>query len=186
MYGHYSNKKLADELQNPKYSHQESIVVPMWQEKRKGEHWFYGLWFAGNFYDKPLMEIFCSMENIGRDSFNIKIFKATTSSRLYEWQLENPYQDLSPKDLIHHEGCTHLGVWSEQEQTFYWIVNETCQLGLTDQMTGIKLLTNFTPKGLYGYPKYYDKNGKLIFAYPEDQGTFFERLDTKPKKRRNK
>ena len=183
MYGHYSNKKLADAIQHPMYSHQEAIIIPIWKEKRKGEHWFFATWFAGSFYDKPLLEGFFLMENIGRDSFTVKGFLAP-SSRPNEWQLEKPYEDLDPKDLKHHEGCTHLGVWYEKEQEFRWTTPDLCRLPLGDQIAGIKTQSNFGPKGYTNLSEYHTKDGQVLFAYPADQGNFFERLDKKPKKRK--
>ena len=186
MYGHYSNQILADSLNHPAYLAQEVIILPIWQEKRKGEYWLYGGWFAPKQYEKALTQNIFELKPLGKDSFLIRLHQLKDMPNL-EWQKPNPFEDKSSKDLIFMENCEWLGIWKDGE--FISKSTQVCSIDLGEQIQGIKMHNIYNKNGFVNLSNFYNAQGLVVFSY-EDKPNQFDRLKketllgkTKKKKR---
>ena len=180
---HYTNKKQAQELQDELlYASQEMVLTPIWQEKRRGEHWFYLGWFPENQYKQSLGEGILQLKRHNRDSFSLQIYPLDQNYPL-AWQEEKPFENLELKDLKPVEGCQ---IWLQETQLGRLSLHTQglCAYTMSDQIHYLQLHFEIDGLTLLDFSAYYDANRALIFAYPQDKPVIFQKRE-KFKKNKN-
>ena len=173
MTGHYSNQAQAQALDNPLYREQNLVIVPIWEEKRRGENWFYLGWFASGRLEQSLGEIIFRVERHSRDSFLATYYLIKENYPL-EWQKQDAFGFLSPQELELGQGC--LAYLTEVEVgKVIWEASDFCKHTVSDQIAHHRIKFVIEAPALKSFTHFYDTNKALIFGYPEDLPSIFDR-----------
>jgi len=181
--GEFSNESQAARTDNPVLKTvQTAIAIPIWRE-RTGEHWYYVGWFTKEQPHKPVTQLIYKLSKQNRDTFQLISYaipnEAENNFYAYEWQKEKPFSQLSPKQLAitQTHDCPHNRV-ARGENEFELIPGEEfCAWKMSEQIYFLKHGILYTPEVLRTYTEFYDKNQKLVFAYPRPEGFELVRVD---------
>ena len=182
MHGHYSNRRQADTVQHPYYQSQEIVYLPIWQEKRLGEHWTYVVWFAEGRPEQPLGDFVFKLEKFNRDTFLATMY-LLPDKLVPNWQETQAFDNLNPQDLHSPQGCTARLV-EVQTGRVQWLANDFCHQVLSDQIHYHRIHMQFYHQGIKEFTSYYNTNKEVVFALPPELPCHFERLDPKKKKKK--
>lgn len=167
--GEFSSQAQADTASIPALAvGQDIIAVPIWTE-RKGEYWFYMGWFKIGQPEHSLVQGICKLTKEGRDTFRVTTHTLPNENlnNYYslEWKKSNPFNDLKPKDLIAHEGCSNLIVAGEANEFRVLADSEPCPRNMSDVLQYFELQGRFTPEVLYYASYFYDKDKQVVLDY---------------------
>jgi CpeT/CpcT family (DUF1001) len=186
--GEFHNKAQSDTTKLPFLKAvQYLIVIPIWQEERKGEYWVYG----GRIRPDESQKVFgqniirMSTEKDAEDNIRYKLTFYTLPKELEEtyqeeWKKEKPFAELKPRDLEHSEGCVSYIIASETQPNEYEFVHmpdAICQREMSEQLRYYIFNGMLRVDEQYFFTTFYDANKKPVFTYPRPKGLWFVRQD---------
>ena len=183
LIGHFSNKEQAQvKGDNPLYAEQEIFSVPLWKD-RIGEYWLYQCRVPADQPHKILGDAVGQVKRISRDSFTIVFYRLPERPEGYEleWTKENPFNYLSPKDLIYVD-CDGMVLETKEKGVFDLVSSKLCYNPMSDKIQQVRRDGRFTPNSIQYFFGFYDAQGNQLFEYPKPEGLRFTRIEkTTPK-----
>jgi hypothetical protein len=186
--GEFHNKAQADTTKIPFLKAiQYLIVIPIWQEERKGEYWIYGGRIRPDESQKVFGQNIIRMTSEKDASDNV-LYKLTfytlpkelEETYVEEWKKEKPFAELKPRDLEHSEGCVSYIVASETQANEYEFVHmqdAICYRKMSEQLYYYTFNGSLKLKEQHFYTEFFDADKKRVFGYSRPQGLWFVRQD---------
>ena len=191
--GHYSNRAQADTANSPLYREQEIICVPIFKDKRVGEHWIYIGWFAANSYQKPLAHAIFQIRKKDRDTLELvgyhKLPKEVEKENYsWEWIKEKPFDQLDFKAMLalNPEPCTYPLIERKIGQVA-WLRTQPCHDEISDLIHYHDVSADCSQDYIRFYSRFLDANQEYRFGYDQNPiGQQFDRINKDQSKQKVK
>ncbi len=170
--GYFSNEEQALLKKSPLYSNQRFVGRRIWTERVR-EYWVASYRFRPEVPEKPVAQVIFHIKRLNRDTTLLTTYgyKDKTKYAL-AWQEETPFADLTPKDLVHKEGCKSY-IFTSDRKTYHMIGDDLlCPLNLSPMMAFVKLEGTLTPDKISYLTSFYNKGKNFTVGFNKDALVF--------------
>lgn len=186
--GEFHSKAQADTTKIPfMKAPQHILMLPIWQDERKGEYWLYFGWFRmgepKKAFGQGVFKIYAEKDKSDNILYKMSFYALPNEAEhdyySEEWKKPKPFAHLKPRDLVQTQNCAATITPIEGSPNEYEFAAPPCKFKLSEQIQYFAMLGRVSPYKQNLFTEYYDNNQKLLFGYPRPDGVILMRQDKK-------
>ncbi|WMX14957.1 hypothetical protein [Aureispira sp. CCB-E] len=171
--GHFSNKMSIEKGYADTNVEQEIIGRRIWKKNRFGEYWIYSGWFQAGAYESALSSSIAQITKVSPDTAFIAFYRIKDRVEVdaYEWQKDEPFDNLKPSDLENcGEGCGSYLV-REKDGSYRAIAKNPCYSPISAELKYYKIDAKLKKTSIVFNTKFLDEQLNVLVHYKDN--TFF-------------